>query len=162
MQLEELLDRTEALREARDFRTPGGFDARPGDATTAALLVLLEDRSLRPEHRDRIYEDLAKNRALLLRLRDPRLLDLIHWGEQVERLHASLRKGRLSIFHFTRAMEATARRCRCELLPVMGRLDQLSHAWANRDYETTLRLLLPDLVEAEAPGEAPTELRSQA
>ncbi len=162
MQLDELLDHVAASREARDFRPVTDLRDRAMDPMAAALRILLEDRSLRADHRDRIYEDLAKNRALLLRVRDPRLLDLIHWSEQVERLHSSLRKGRLSIFHFTRAMEATVRRCHCELLRAMGRLDQLSHAWAHRDYETTLKLLLPDLVEAEAAGEAPTELRAQA
>jgi hypothetical protein len=135
--------------------------ASPDSAAEEIRFILL-DRQIRREHRDRIYQDLVANREFLLREQNPRLVHLIFWSEHVERLYASLRKGRLGTFHFTRALEATCRRCGYDLLPAMGRLDELGKAWSQRDYAAAHAFLSAHFVEVEPPREAPEQLGPHA
>ena len=123
--------------------------------------MLVADPQIRSEHRERIYADLEASRALLLETADPRIVDLIFWGEHVASLQAGKRRGRIETFYFVRAMEATCRRCGFELLPAMGTLDGLGKVWAARDYAATYRILSADVVELEPPGESPPELGPQ-
>ncbi|MDH3590873.1 MAG: hypothetical protein OER88_03285, partial [Planctomycetota bacterium] len=128
------------------------------DAVAASICVILADPQLRDEHRERIYEDLRAQHETLMRLRDTRLVDLIFWGEHVERLVQSRRHGRLEIFPFTRALEATVRRCGFDLLASMGRLDELTAAWAGREYPAVFDMLSANVVQVEPPGESTHEL----
>jgi hypothetical protein len=139
-------------------------DAPPAAPDTAAeeVRLIFLDRQIRKEHRERIYQDLVANREFLLREENPRLVHLIFWSEHVERLYAALRKGRLGTFHFTRALEATCRRCGYDLLPAMGRLDELGKAWSQRDYPAAHAFLSSHFVEIEPPREAPEQLGPHA
>ena len=158
--LENLLDRVATLVREEDLQPRPSEEEAPEDPTAAAIRLRLGDASLRPEHRARIYADLLAHRDLLLAQRDPRVVDLIHWGEHVAALYAALRRGRLSLFHYTRAFEATCRRCGFELLPLVGRVEELGKLWAARNYDETYRLLSADVVELDPAGEAPEELGS--
>ena len=154
--VETSLDRVQALREEGDL-TPvdvEGTECR----TTAEIAMVLGDRSLRDEHRARIYEDLQANRKFIEQIRDPRLVDLIRWSEHVETLYGSFKRGRPQEFHFVRALEATCRRCGFELLPVLGRMTELGKAWSGRDFDETYKLLSPDFIQVDATDEAADEL----
>jgi len=141
--LDALLDRVAELLEAREFG-PLRHDAGvPEDETATEILSLLQDPHVRREHRQRIYEDLLANRERLRSLRDPRLVHLIFWGEHVERLYAGLARGRLQVFHYARAMDATCRRCGLDLIHALSRMEELGKAWAGRDYGAVLKLLAP-------------------
>ncbi|MHC4549786.1 MAG: hypothetical protein ACYTEZ_13520 [Planctomycetota bacterium] len=161
MRLEEVLDHVEALRREGNLAP----DRRPvesgGDRLVIEISMILADPRLRPEHRERIYHDLVANRAFLLAKQDPRIIDLIYWGEHVATLHAGLRRGRIQTFYYARAMEATCRRCGFEFLPVVGKMDQLGKLWGGQDYERTYRLLSAHLVELDSSGEAAQELGPQ-
>ncbi len=158
--LETLLDRVEELRAAGDLEPVREDLGRNDDETAGNVAILLNDRQLRPEHRERIYRDLLDQRENLLALRDPRLVDLIFWSEHVGTLHAALRRGELETFHYTRALEATCRRCGFELLPVLGRMEELGKAWGGGHYDETYSMLSPDVVQVDPPGEAAPELGS--
>jgi len=157
MQTEEALDLVASRKQAGDLK-PAHLPLAGARGTALKILLILDDPCLRPEHRARIYEDLVLNRDLILRRDDPRLVDLIFWGEHVDSLYSSLRKGRLETFHYVRALEATCRRCDFDLLPVLGKMDELGRAWSRRDYQGVLQLFLPDVVELEPAGETPKEL----
>lgn len=162
LSLGEVLDRVAELQAAEDLRALADLPlAEPESAANEVRLILL-DRQIRKEHRERIYQDLTGNRDFLLREDNPRLIHLIFWGEHVERLYGALRRGRLGTFHFTRALEATCRRCGFDLLPAMGRLDELGKAWSQRDYPAALSFLSSHFVEVEPPREAPEQLGPHA
>jgi len=112
--LETLLDEARALhrKDRWEAVVPGEktshlVEAAKRDPLAEAVFSLMTDRQLRPEHRARIYRDLVKKRDAILELRDPRLPDLIFWGEHVESLYKAYAKGRLNAFHYARAHEAT-------------------------------------------------------
>jgi hypothetical protein len=147
--LEGLLDKVAELQAAGNLKAQQDVRAPAGDAPASAVAYLLAAPHFRPEHRQRIYNDLIKNRELILRLRDPRLIDLIHWSEHVERLFVSQRGGALSFFHYHRALQATCRRCDFDITPAMGDLEALGRDWGSRNYEATLRMLAPVRSEVE-------------
>lgn len=157
-----LLDRVAELEATSDFRPVRDLAGEAEDAQAHEIRLLLEDRQLRKEHRARIYEDLLANRGELLRGERAKLVSLIYWGEHVERLYSSYRRGRLGTFHFTRALEATCRRCGFDLLPAMGRLDELGKAWSHRDYKRAHDFLSTHFIEVEASREAPEQLGPHA
>jgi hypothetical protein len=161
MSLEEALLRVERLERCNDHlaletRVPEG-----ADAVARAVLDIVRNPNLRPEHRARIYEDLNRNRDQILQVRDPRLISLIDWSEHVESLHRGLRSKRLGAFHYTRALEATCRRCGFELLPLLDRMEDLGKFWGARDYRTVWGLVSTHLIELDTAGEAPSELSAQ-
>ncbi|MHC4931177.1 MAG: hypothetical protein ACYTGV_03190 [Planctomycetota bacterium] len=161
MSLEEALLRVERLERCHDLgaaetRVPDG-----ADPVARAVLDIVRNPSLRPEHRARIYEDLTRNRDLIFRTRDPRLVSLIEWSEHVESLHKGLRSKRIGAFHYTRALEATCRRSGFELLPLMDRMEELGKAWGARDYRAAWDLVSAHLVELDPAGETPSELSAQ-
>ncbi len=161
MRLEEVLDRVEGLRKEGNLEPVRSLAESGGDRTVVEILMLLADPRLRPEHRERIYADLVAQRDFLLRQRDPRIVDLVYWGEHVSSLHAGHKKGRIQTFYYARALEATCRRCGFEFLPVVSQMEQLGKLWGGRDYEATYNLLLAHLVKLDASGEAPQELGPQ-
>ena len=163
MRLEEALDHVAALRAEGTFESDRRLaESAGGERAVVEILMLVADPQIRLDHRERIYADLVASRALLIEKRDPRIVDLIFWGEHVASLQAGKRRGRIETFYFARAMEATCRRCGFDLLQAMGKLDELGKAWAARDYAETFRLLSPDVVELEPPGEAPDELGTKS
>lgn len=137
LDLDAILDRVAVLHDARDFRAVKEDWEAPADDVSAEILTVVQDRNLRPEHRQRIYEDLLKSREQLKTVRDPRLVDLIFWSEHVETLHASLTRGRLKTFHYARAMEATVRRCGFDFLPLVAKMEEVGRLWGGRDFEAT-------------------------
>lgn len=142
--LEDLLDLTTELRTKERYEAIdaiGRSGGLPTDPAVEAVVRLLGDRNIRPEHRARILRDLAKNRDLLLETHDPGLVELIFWGEHVESLYKSHVKRNVSTFHYARALEATCRRCGFELLGVMGRMKELGKQWSHGDY-AKVRLML--------------------
>jgi len=145
---------------ARDGSTdPVREELDPGESRAAvALIGLLRDRSLRPEHRRAIYAHLVESRDLLADTDDPRVVDLVYWAEQVGRLHTAFKKRSIGEFHYTRALEATVRRCGFDLLPAMGRLDELGAAWSSGDFARTRRMLSADLVESDPSDETAGQL----
>ena len=156
VRLEELLDRVSALKEAGDLGPQRDLAcAKPADPAAGAVLRLMGDPQMRPEHRQRIYGDLARHRDLLIQRRDARLVDLVFWSEHVERLYKGVRGGALQTFHYVRALEATCRRSGFDLLPALGRMEDLGEAWSQGAYEKTLQLLAPRMPEAdEGPARA--------
>lgn len=165
---EGVLSLTGVLDEVARLQAEGNLaalrDPPPVDADPCAeeIQLILLDRQIRKEHRERIYTDLGAIRELLLEERNPRLVSLVYWSEHVERLYGALRRGRLGTFHFTRALEATCRRCGFDLLPAMGRLEDLGKAWSQRDYRSTYAFLSANFVEVEPPREAPEQLGPHA
>ena len=156
-----MLERVERLRRVHDL-TPAKIDDWHGsEAAAVEILSVLRAKHLRPEHRDRIYEDLIRNRDLLLQERDPRLIELIVWSEHVESLHRSLRRKLLGAFHYARALEATCRRCGFELLPLMHNMDELGKLWGGREYEPAWEMVSAHLVQVDPAGESPPELSPQ-
>lgn len=145
----ELLDRLTGRAEAGEHGPPPRDWDASGDPLAAGILRTLRDPHRREEHRRRIHEDLVAARELMLGAHGPALLDLIVWSEHVESLYEGLKRGRLKTFHYVRALEATCRRCGFELLPLMGRMEELGKHWGNREYEATLELIAPQL-EAES------------
>ncbi|MGH7162905.1 MAG: hypothetical protein ACREID_05430 [Planctomycetota bacterium] len=141
LRLDELLDRVAVLHAARDAGPVREEWGAAEDAVAAEVLLVLQDRNLRPEHRARIYEDLLKCREQLKATRDPRLVDLVFWSEHVDALHRQLRSGRLKTFHYARALEATCRRCGFDFLPLVGRMDELGRIWGGRDFAAAYPLL---------------------
>lgn len=141
--LDALLEWVAKLLDARQFGPVREDLGAPEDETAAEVLGILQDPHLRREHRQRIYEDLLANRERLKSLRDPRLVQLVFWGEHVERLYAGLARGRLQVFHYARAMDATCRRCGLDLIRALSRMEELGKAWAGRDYGAVLKLLAP-------------------
>ena len=139
--LGDLLDRVASLKEAGELGVIKDDLGDGPDDVAGAVRTVLADRDLRPEHRARIYEDLIANRELLDGGADPRIILLMVWSEHVERLHAAVRKGGLTTFHYARALEATCRRVGFELLPVMDRMEELGKFWAGRKYEATYKML---------------------
>jgi len=159
MRLEEALDHVAALRTSGTYEPDRRLaENAGGERAVVEILMLVADPHIRLDHRERIYADLVASRALLLEKRDPRIVDLIFWGEHVASLQAGKRRGRIETFYFVRAMEATCRRCSFDMLPVMGKLDELGKVWAARDYAAAFRILSADVVELEPPGETPDEL----
>ena len=159
MTLDEALDHVaEARRTSPPGRVEIALDER-ADPVTRQVLLLLTDPQLRPEHRSRIYEDLDSNRELLLERKDPRIVDLIFWSEHVDALYHGLRRGRVSTFHYARALDAACRRCGYDLLPAVGHMEELGREWARRQYPAAIALLSADVVELESPGEPSPELR---
>lgn len=141
--LDALFDRIAVLRGAGDLqpvREPWG---EPEDDVAAEILLLVQAPHLRPEHRQRIYDDFLKMRERIGSIRDPRFVDLVYWSEHVESLHSRLRSGRLKTFYYARAMEATCRRCGFDFLPLVGRMEELGRVWGGRDYDAAWRLLVP-------------------
>lgn len=159
--VEALLDRVAELQERGDLAPVRDLAGESSDPLAREIRLILEDRQLRREHRARIYQDLVANRTELVRGEKPRIVHLIFWSEHVERLYSSLRRGRLGTFHFTRALEATCRRCGFDLLPAMGRLEDLGKAWSGRDYDAAYDFLSAHFVEIEAPRETPEQLGPQ-
>jgi len=137
----------EILDLVADLKKEGRYDAlkedlgEPEDRTTDAVLMLVNDLQIRPEHRARIYKDLLSNRERLLETRDQRIVDLVFWSEHAAALYESHIKRRVSTFHYARALEATCRRCGYELLGVVGRMKELGKVWADADYEKTIAML---------------------
>ena len=152
--LHELLDQITALRSDGDLEPQRSVRAEPTEPTATAVAYLMAAPHLRREHRQRIYLDIAENRDLILKRRDPRLLDLIHWSEHVESLYASVRGGALQTFHYARALEATCRRCDFDLLPAMGRMEELGKHWAAREYEKVLAIFASEVPEDPTPEDA--------
>jgi hypothetical protein len=142
----------ELMREIAERRERGDVSPFPDENRAAAdpltdeILFLVTSSHMRPEHRQRIYADLVGNEELLAKTADPRLVTLILWGEHVEALHKAYSKGRLALFHYARAMEATCRRCGFEQLPLMDRLDELGGVWAARDYAALYEIVSPYFV----------------
>ena len=161
MSLDEALLRVERLQRCQDLAAPGAGEPVGADPAARAVLEIVKDPHLRTEHRARVYEDLVRNRDLILSAEDPRLIALILWSEHVESLHRSLRAKRLGAFHYTRALEATCRRCGFELLPLLDRMEDLGKAWGSRDFRHAWELVSAHLVELDAAGEAPPELSAQ-
>ena len=157
-----ILDEVARLQAGGNLPAEEDLPPVDGDESAEEIRLILLDRQIRKEHRERIYADLVANRELLLRERNPRLVSLVYWSEHVERLYAALRRGRLGTFHFTRALEATCRRCGFDLLPAMGRLEDLGKAWSHRDYGSTYAFLSANFVEVEPPREAPEQLGPHA
>ena len=161
--LEPLLDEV-ADRLARKDWTARPFDAIRGETPLAgAVLLVLRDRTLRVEHRRRIYEDIVAHRKYLLRTSDPRVVDLMVWGEHVEKLHKSFGSRRLQEAEFRRAILATARKCEYDVHGLAGDVDKLTLlgvAWASRHYGVTHGFLLEVSADVDEP-EAPREAASQ-
>lgn len=131
---------------------------RPADPLARAVYLMVGDNQIRKEHRQRIYQDLVAQRDFLVEKADRRLIDLVYWSEHVESLYRALRSKRLNEFHYARALEATCRRCGFELLPAMGRMDELGKLWSGADYRGTFAILAPT-----APSPGPTdEAQAQA
>ncbi|MEE8106892.1 MAG: hypothetical protein V3T86_15265 [Planctomycetota bacterium] len=155
--LETLLDEARALQRNDRFEAvvPGEdsghlVEAAEQDSFAEAIFSLMTDRQVRPEHRARIYRDLVKKRDAILELRDPRLPDLIFWGEHVDSLYKAHTKGRLNAFHYARALEATCKRCKIDLLPLVGQMTQFGRAWAEGRYRELLDM-------ADSPGGRPLD-----
>lgn len=161
MRLEDVLDHVEGLRKAGNLEPVRSLVESGGDRTVVEVLMIMADPRLRTEHRERIYTDLVTQRDFLLRQGDPRIVDLIYWGEHVATLHAGHRRGRIQTFYYARAMEATCRRCEFDFLPVVSQMEQLGKLWGGRDYEATYNLLLAHLVKLDAPSESTEELGPQ-
>lgn len=143
MDLEQLFERLSERDSAGDYdRMPEDWGAG-ARGFAGALVYALREPQRRPEHRRRIHRDVLANRDLLLEVQDVRLVDLIVWSEHVESLHKSSKRGKLSTFHFTRALEATCRRCGFELLPLMGEMNELAADWAAGDYRKTYERVKP-------------------
>ncbi len=158
--LRPLLDRVAELHKGDEMKPVLVSVPKTADSVSRTIGVILGDRQLRPEHRARIYKDVVADREQILLRRDSRYVDLIFWGEHVESLVSSKKRGRLDLFSFTRAFEATVRRCGFDLLPCMGKLDKVSDAWAEREYDDVFAMLSADVVEVEPPGETPDELHA--
>ena len=144
--LSELLREIAGRRERGDLSPIPDEERAAADPLTEEVLFLVTGSHMRPEHRQRIYADLVGNEELLARSADPRLVTLILWGEHVEALYKAYANGRLALFHYSRAMEATCRRCRFELLPLMTKLDELGRLWAAGDYAALYELVSPHFV----------------
>jgi len=159
--VDSLLDRVASLETAGQFGPVKDELGSPEDELAADLTAILQDGHIRREHRRRIYEDLLANRERLKSLGDPRLVQLIFWGEHVERLYSGLARGRLQVFHYARAMDATCRRCGLDLIRALSRMEELGKLWAARDYAAVLKLLAPPAPppppeQAEASAPQPT------
>jgi hypothetical protein len=161
VRLEEVLDHVDSLRKAGDLEPVRSLAEFGGERTVVEVLMIMADPRLRPEHRERIYTDLVSHREFLLRQNDPRIVDLIYWGEHVASLYGGHRRGRIQTFYYARAMEATCRRCTFDFLPVVSQMEQLGKVWGGRDYEATYNMLLAHLVKLDAPSETPEELGPQ-
>jgi hypothetical protein len=152
------------LATALDFvaarKADGNLDPAPevldqaADPLGRAVYLMVADRQIRKEHRQRIYNDLVTNRDFLVDKADRRLLDLVFWSEHIESLYRALRSKRLNEFHYARALEATCRRCGFDLLPAMGRMEELGKLWAGADYATTFDILAPTAPSAGPVDEA--------
>ncbi len=158
--LAQMLDAIGALKKEGSL-DPVRDEFDTGESRAARAIVgLLQDRSLRPEHRRAIYAHLLATRKLLLDTDDARIVDLVYWAEHVGRLHVAFKKRSIGEFHYTRAIEATVRRCGFDLLPAMGRLEKLGAAWSSGDFARTRALLSPDFVESDPADEAAGQLGS--
>jgi len=153
------LDLVAALKADGDFEAVRDVLDRPGDPLARAVHFLIADRQLRREHRQRIYQDLVANRDFIVERADRRVIDLVFWSEHVESLYRALRSRRLNEFHYARALEATCRRCGFDLLPALGRMDELGKAWSSADYAGTLSILAP---APPPPAESIDETQAQA
>ena len=143
--LSELLERLAERADEKDFGPPPTEWTATTEGLAARLVGTLMDSNLRPEHRQRIHEDFVSRRELFLEVEDDRLIDVAFWSEHVESLYRSLKKGTLPTFHYTRALEATCRRCGFDLLPLMGQIEELGHVWGGRDLPKTWAMVSPYL-----------------
>ena len=160
--LETLLDEARALhrKDRWDAVIPGDgsshlVEAARQDPLAEAIFSLMTDRQLRPEHRARIYRDLVKKRETILELRDPRLPDLIFWGEHVESLYKAYAKGRLNAFHYARALEATSKRCNIDFLPLVGQMKPFGRAWSESRYREVLQMADSPALKLDDAADAP-------
>ena len=149
-----------ALDDVAARKAEGDLDPAPAvldraaDPLGRAVYLMVADRQIRREHRQRIFNDLVAHREFLLEKADRRLLDLVFWSEHVESLYRALRSKRLNEFHYARALEATCRRCGFDLLPAMGRMEELGKLWAGADYAGTFAILAPTAPSTGAVDEA--------
>ncbi len=139
--LQEILDLVADLKKEDRYDALKEDLGEPEDRTTDAVLILIKDPRIRPEHRARIYKDLIENRERLIETRDPRIVDLVVGSEHAATLTESHVKRRVSTFHYARALEATCRRCGYKLLGVVGRMKELGKVWTDADYEKTIAML---------------------
>ena len=139
--LADLLERLGEQAQQSSFEPPPEEWGEDDDGPVGDVLRALRDRVLRPEHRQRIHEDIVAQGELLLGGASSRLIDAIVWSEHVESLFKAHKKGTLGTWHYTRALEATCRRCGFELLPLMGKLDALGKAWGHRDFAALVELV---------------------
>jgi hypothetical protein len=144
--LSELLRMIAERREQGDLAPIPDTDLVAADPLTDEILFIVSSAHMRPEHRQRIYADLVGNEELLARVNDPRLVTLMLWAEHVEALHKAHTRGRLALFHYARALEATCRRCKFDQLPLMDRLEELGRVWAAGDYATLYEMVSPHFV----------------